>query len=56
MHSRDSGSRQAWEKDPRCICCFFHYEFLAQSKPNTTKELNFDPSVDLSTYNKTEKG
>lgn len=27
----------------------FHDEFLAQSKANTMKEINFDQSVDLST-------
>lgn len=56
MHNRELWIGTGMGRRPEvCFLVFFHDEFLAESKPNTTKEVNFDPSVDLSSYNKMRK-
>lgn len=56
MSSGFTYNQELWMRArPEVYFLCFHYVFLVQSKPNTMKEVNFDPSVDLSTWNKMRK-
>lgn len=54
-YNQELWMRASMGRRPEVYFLCFHYVLLVQSKPNTMKEVNFDPAVDLSTWNKMRK-